>query len=335
MRLADQMRMLTTIVVIGESKVRSCSVLTFLVACLVNPSFADTAADIKELEAGLARAEQEYGEDSLQLIGYLSDLAVAEEDPYFPDRQIDYYKRALAIVAAKIGADSDEYAKLAWVAGVSIQLGTDSSIGIPFMLEAYESFLSRKGETAQETGLVAYDLSWHLYAQGNYENAVEFALVSLVSFQLEDDPTHQMEALALLVREYEELGESDLATEHCIVIGRLTAQSLDQDRQPLFRMAPRYPSKQLISGEQGYVDLEFDIDEQGFVRDPTVVELMSTPPLYSVSAERMRSFGPENRSFEAAALQALERFRYAPKFVHGQAVRVENVTTRISFELDD
>jgi len=46
-------------------------------------------------------------------------------------------------------------------------------------------------------------------------------------------------------------------------------------------------------------------------------------------------FDKIDRSFEAAALEALERFRYAPVFVDGVATPIENVKTRVSFRIED
>ena len=38
--------------------------------------------------------------------------------------------------------------------------------------------------------------------------------------------------------------------------------------------------------------------------------------------------------FDKAAIDAVKRFRYAPRFVDGEAVATEDVKTRISFALE-
>ena len=77
------------------------------------------------------------------------------------------------------------------------------------------------------------------------------------------------------------------ATPHCVAIGRISKLRPNQDYQPVFRMAPRYPARLLMSGIEGHVDFEFTIDESGFVRDPQVITAAQTGRSSSV-AERLR-----------------------------------------------
>ena len=89
-----------------------------------------------------------------------------------------------------------------------------------------------------------------------------------------------------------------------------------------------------MSGIEGYVDFSFTIDKNGFVKEPQVLEQVSTG-LRQVRRGGMQGASKEDRSFEAAALVALLRFRYAPMFVDGKAMPVDNVKTRISFAIED
>jgi len=287
------------------------------------------------LEEALELAEQIHGKKAPELVHYLAALADAESELYSASRQLKYYKRALKIVAEANGKDSDEYANLAYRAGRSVYQLSQSSSGRKYLLEAYELFLSRKGETALETGLATYQLGRLEYSRSKYAKSAEYVLAALPAFEAQEDPDFQLLAHALLVQAYEERGKTDLATEHCVAIGRLSKLRPNQDYQPLFRLAPEYPRELLISGVEGFVDFEFTIDKNGFVRDPEVLDLVSTGrPGNSIGRS---SFGsrPEDRSFESAALKALERFRYAPRFVDGNAIEVDKVKTRISFAIED
>ncbi|MGH2567521.1 MAG: energy transducer TonB [Bacteroidota bacterium] len=67
---------------------------------------------------------------------------------------------------------------------------------------------------------------------------------------------------------------------------------------------------------EGYVDLEYVVNEQGVVEHPVV--LGSTNPL-----------------FEPAAIKAVLKFKYKPRVVDGHPVAVSGVRTRITFELDN
>lgn len=127
------------------------------------------------------------------------------------------------------------------------------------------------------------------------------------------------------------------ATQYCVAIGRISKLRPVQEHQPLFRLVPQYPGELLIAGVEGHVDFEFTVDEDGFVRDPRVINAMSTvgTAAKSTGSRLTRSVGKTNLLFEKAALEALERFRYAPMFVDGVATPVQNVQTRISFQIED
>lgn len=288
------------------------------------------------LKEALKLAEEIHGKDSPQLIGILAALADAQSEYYAPGRQLKHYRRALKIVAVTDGKESDRYANLALRAGTNIQKYSNSTDGKKYLLEAHEQFLARKGATAIETGLAAFHLGRLEFARGRHKKSIEYVLAALKAFeaQVDDHPSYQLFARAMLVQAYEERGDTDLATEHCIAIGRLSKLRPNQEHQPLFRMAPSYPSELLMSGIEGYVDFSFTIDKNGFVKEPQVLEQVSTG-LRQVRRGGMQGASKEDRSFEAAALVALLRFRYAPMFVDGKAMPVDNVKTRISFAIED
>lgn len=128
---------------------------------------------------------------------------------------------------------------------------------------------------------------------------------------------HQLALMARahLVEVYEELGQSEKATEHCLAIGRTTPWTGNDDYKPLFKRPPDYPRSALVRDQQGMVLLEFTVDEMGFVREPKVIE----------------SNG--GVAFHEPALEAAKGFRYAPRFVDGKAVAVQEVRNRIVFEM--
>lgn len=127
---------------------------------------------------------------------------------------------------------------------------------------------------------------------------------------------HQLALMARahLVEVYEELGQSEKATEHCLAIGRTRPWTGNEDFKPLFKRPPDYPRSALIRNQGGMVLLEFTVDEMGFVKNPKIVE----------------SNG--GKAFHGPALEAAEKFRYAPRFVDGEAVAVPEVRNRIIFE---
>lgn len=90
----------------------------------------------------------------------------------------------------------------------------------------------------------------------------------------------------------------------------------DGEALPVVKVRPVYPSRAQQQGIEGYVLVEFTIDELGRVVDVHVVE------------------AKPRGSFERAALKAVERFRYKPRVVNGQAMPVSGVRHLVSFELD-
>lgn len=122
-------------------------------------------------------------------------------------------------------------------------------------------------------------------------------------------------AHAHLVEAYEQLGQSDNATAHCLAIGRTKPWTGNDDYQPLFKRAPSYPRTALQRDQEGFVLLEFTVDEAGFVRDPKVVDSKG------------------GKVFHEPAIEAAKGFRYAPRFVDGKAVAVPEIRNRIIFEM--
>jgi TonB family protein len=163
----------------------------------------------------------------------------------------------------------------------------------------------------------AYFLGKVHFSDRKYRNAEKSLLAALDGYPIDTPTGHERQLLtrALLVQTYEYLGDSGRATEHCRVVGQMNMLDPERKIQPLFRLAAQYPIDMLARRKEGHVDVGFIVDEDGFVRNPRILT---------------RSGG---ESFERAALEAVERFRYAPKFVNGQAVETPHVRTRVTFRI--
>ena len=90
----------------------------------------------------------------------------------------------------------------------------------------------------------------------------------------------------------------------------------DGDIIPLVRIEPRYPTRALSRGIEGWVLLEFTITAAGTVRDPIVVD--SEPA----------------RIFDRAATRAVMKWKYKPKVEDGVPVERHGVQVVLSFELE-
>jgi protein TonB len=91
----------------------------------------------------------------------------------------------------------------------------------------------------------------------------------------------------------------------------------DSNAIALVQVQPVYPQRALQKEIEGYVVVEFDVDEGGRVINPRV--LYAEPEGY----------------FETASLRALERYRYQPRVVNGQTVKMFGVQQKLSFTLAD
>lgn len=90
---------------------------------------------------------------------------------------------------------------------------------------------------------------------------------------------------------------------------------MDGDALPVVKVRPVYPARAEQRGIEGHVLVQFTIDQLGRVVDAQVVE--SQP----------------RGMFEHAAMKAVERFRYKPRVVNGEAVSVSGVQHLVTFEL--
>ncbi|MEC6881947.1 energy transducer TonB [Photobacterium piscicola] len=89
-----------------------------------------------------------------------------------------------------------------------------------------------------------------------------------------------------------------------------------QQAMPLYRVEPRYPSRALRQGKEGYVVLKFTIDTQG---RPIDIAVMDAKP---------------HRLFDKEAIRALRKWKYQPQVVNGTAMAQQGQTVRLEFRLN-
>lgn len=274
----------------------------------------EAAATLKET---LALYEQVYGDNSPQLIPVLMDLGRVHTQPLKAREALKYHRRALALASDRYGADTVDYARRSVQVGVALLNGARSPWAKDYLLDGYEILARELGETSVRAGFAALHLGKFELSDGDDDQAIAWLQKALTSFTDPDAPSNKLELLThgFMVKAYENQGRRDLATRHCLAIGRMSPALPSQRQEPLVRTVPVYPIDASDRRQEGYVVLEFEVDEEGFVRNPQVVERE----------------GP--RSFVAASLDAIEQFRYAPGFSNGKPVATEGVLNRFTFEM--
>ena len=92
---------------------------------------------------------------------------------------------------------------------------------------------------------------------------------------------------------------------------------IELDVNRIYTQPAKFPRKALRLAKDGYVLIEFDIDTDGSVIDPYVVE--SSPA----------------GVFDRAAIKAVRKFLYEPPTYNGTSVKVNNVQIDLTFKLAD
>lgn len=95
------------------------------------------------------------------------------------------------------------------------------------------------------------------------------------------------------------------------------SESGSADSLPLVRIEPQYPQRARISGQEGWVELEFDVSSTGSV---TNVKILASQPF---------------NVFDSAARRAVLRWKYKPKKLKGKSVVQKGLRTKFEFKLQD
>ena len=99
-------------------------------------------------------------------------------------------------------------------------------------------------------------------------------------------------------------------------IGGVGAMQRDGDATPIVRIDPKYPPDAACDGREGWVKLQFTINEQGGVDDISVID------------------ADPKRIFDREARRALSKWKYKPKIVDGKAVKQEGMFVQLDFKLE-
>ena len=284
--------------------------------CLLNESNQEEAAPL--LKSALDILEKEYGENAKELIDPLVDLGNATAKWHDSRPQRKQFDRALDIAKSTEGPDSDLYIRLLIESGARILRETGTDDGFRYIKQARKILEEHPAADRELAGLAEFNMAKHYLGLGKLTAAEEYFLSALEYFSNPEQPNTQLELAthAFLVEVYERRDEPDAATGHCLAIGRMTPFTSTQDFMPLFRKNPDYPSADLRKGHEGWVQLEFNVDESGMVDAPRVVQ------------------SDGGSTFEEAALGAIGGWRYAPRFVDGKPVATTGVKTILNFKIE-
>ena len=106
----------------------------------------------------------------------------------------------------------------------------------------------------------------------------------------------------------------------------------DGDYLPIVKVQPVYPRRALSRGMEGWVIVEFTVNDQGAVETPLIVAncaQVANPRAKKECIDRPSSI------FDQSALKAALKFKYKPKVVNGIPQATAGVQNKITFELAD
>jgi len=297
-----------------ESKSYAALSYNYADALLINRDEKEASKILKET---LKLYKKLYGDDGEELIDVYINLAEANVDFHDPTPQKRYYGKALSITEKHYGKENHAYGQLLIKAGAAILSKANVVGGERYLRQARDLYSKIAGPDHPMAGIASFWLGKYELSKKKRRRAEKHFLHALSTFEHPEKPSNHLEMSthAFLVTVYEESNQSDKATEHCLAIGRMSPVKDTQDYEPLYQKLPKYPQSAARVGKEGFVILEFTVDEYGFVKEPVVVEAEG------------------GRSFEEEALKAAKGYRYAPAFENGVAVSTKGVMQKITFEL--
>ncbi len=267
---------------------------------------------VKTLDKAIELYQLVYGKDSRELIDPF--MARADATGAWDAKARDmFYQQALGIARKYVKPDDLLLAHLNLEAGIHLLRDGNVEESKPYLDDAYTQY--RKQIAANDSRLLIAAL-W----MGKYQLAISKPRAAEPFFNqvlaaLGEDASNPvvLASHVLLVTTYEQLGESDKATPHCVAVGKLDPWKDAIPPAPLYRTDPEYPAE--AKGREGSATIEFTIDAQGFVRDATLMETQGSD------------------AFGAPALDTVKDWRYAPRFSDGAAVDTAGARARVDFKL--
>lgn len=185
---------------------------------------------------------------------------------------------------------------------------------LKYFTRAEEIFTAHKAEV--ELSKVAFWRGKTYLALSKYKDAIKnFSIVMSDIAQKEPNSQYVLSTHAFMIRAYEGLGMRDAAAKHRQAIGKAKPFDEGQDILPVYTQQPTYPMDLLRSGVQGYATILITVDENGFVKDPKMVE--------------------GNELFKNTSIATIKRFRYKPRLVNGKAVETKGVKYRFTYIIAD
>ncbi len=263
--------------------------------------------------------ELEYGEQALELIDPLMGLGlISVNNLNEPVSALRHYNKALAIAKNNSEGNTLIYADLSLEIGkFLIHKNVTFRKSKRYLKKAYTLYREKLTQDDIRVADSAFWLGKYYLMSKRYKKSEKLFLEVYNEFDKADMMAHPkaLTTSAFLVEAYEKMGKREEATRFCKVIGEAKPWNINQQQKPIYILEPKWPQSALRRGKEGFVRVSFVVDEHGFVKDPEILD----------------SGG--YAKFKVAALDAIEKWRFAPKFENGQPVDAKTTYT-LDFKLE-
>ncbi len=264
--------------------------------------FQDEAETQRHLDDAVMIYQSIFGFASAAMIDPLMRLGRTLSDAERYGLAATYYGRALQLAESELGATASRSGALQMELG-SLALKTGDREQALLRLTRARSILETHSDPGSLSNLTVTNLllgDYYLVSQ-QFEAALAPLLEALDALSRYPNSDVTQRNRIALITAYENLGRRDDATVQCLAIGVNRRIPENVNLSPLYSVLPDQESLSSGTGDSG-VAVQFTVDAEGFVRDPVL--------LGEVGGEAQR----------ASFLAAISRFRFAPRFVDGQAV---------------
>ena len=267
----------------------------------------DEAESQEVLDEAVTIYQEIFGFGNKAMIDPLSNLGQMLADFDRIHLATQYYARSLQLGKAHLGENASK------VGAISLELGALALRAEQFdtayaRITDARKILRSYFDAGSRSNLVRANLILGDYflKTKQYEQAVEPLLTALqwLSHYPKADLTLQIRVA--LIEAYENLGMSEESTEHCLSIGSSRRVRGNERLRPLYTVELDTAELAEASYKGNDLRVAFTVDKEGFVRDPVVIGNV------------------DNEILKTHLLHAVRKFRFAPRFVDGDAVVTRN-----------
>ncbi|MCW8108686.1 energy transducer TonB [Alteromonas ponticola] len=291
---------------------------------VANYQYKDAISVFMEVER---RYEKRYGKYSAELFELYITIVDAMDsldektERLFRKQHVDYLRKIILKMPGALDDLGDPEAAIAlyYQGALAIKsaayLPSFNSSIVKYMDRAIAMMSKHLNIQDERLIMVQFLQADFLKIAGDEDKAIAQLENIVQSFEHLGEANHRLALLSRgrLVAFFEDAGESEKATEHCVAIGKMTPWNENQYAQPIYRIEADYPNNYESLQKEGSALISYEIDDKGFVRN---AEIKATQG---------------GSLFGEAAKKAIEKWRFAPKFVEGKAVSVKGQQTNYRF----